>query len=274
MPYKSILVNVDESKNADACLKAACDIAAISDAHVTGVYVIPHVNTPVYVETSVPASILKNLEKAGEERAAAAEAHFVKTMEAAGCQYDWHSPRGYVDDHINKMSHFADLVIIGQNGNADENRMSYSVENSILMGSARPVLIVPYIGYRESIGKRIMVAWNDSREATRAVNDAMPLLEVADTVDVVSLVKAKSEEQVPSADITHYLARHGVKAEASREIAGELPTSTMLLNRAADRGADLLVMGAYGHSRLREMVLGGATYNILKNMTVPVLMSH
>jgi len=274
MAYKNILVHVDESKNASATLQAACDIALKSDAHVTGVYVIPHVNTPIYVEASVPASILEGLEKAGQDAADKAEELFNKTMESAGVKYEWYAPRGYVDEHINRLGRFADLIVIGQGGSVEDPRASYTVENNILMGSARPVLVVPYIGYKNTIGNHIMVAWNDTKEATRAVNDAMPMLERASTVDVVSIIDDKTEDDVPSADITLYLARHGVKAEASSAVKKGLSTSDMLLNRAADHGVDLIVMGAYGHSRLRELVLGGATYNLLRHMTVPILMSH
>jgi nucleotide-binding universal stress UspA family protein len=274
MAYKNILVHVDESKNAEATIQAACDIAAKSDAHVTGVYVIPHVNTPIYVEASVPASILEGLEKAGQDAADKAEKIFTKKMQSAGCQYEWYSPRGYVDEHINRLGHFADLIVIGQGGSVDEPRVSHTVENNILMGSARPILVVPYIGYKNTIGNHIMVAWNETKEATRAVNDALPLLEKASIVDVLTIINGKTDDDVPAADITLYLARHGVKAEASSTVKKGLTTSDILLNRAADHGVDLIVMGAYGHSRLRELVLGGATHNVLRHMTVPVLMSH
>jgi len=142
------------------------------------------------------------------------------------------------------------------------------------MGSARPVLIVPYIGFNQTPGKNVLVAWNDSKEATRAVNDAMPVLENANQVQVLAISAKGETNEVPTAEICVYLARHGVRAEAAKTVSDGLKTSDILLNRISDRGIDLLVMGAYGHSRIREMVMGGATYNIMRHMTVPVLMSH
>ncbi len=273
MAYKNILVHVDQSSNATATVQAACDVAAKSDAHVTGVYVIPHINMPVYAEASVPASVLEELQESAQESANEAEALFNKLTHAAGCKSEWHSPKGYVDEQINRLSRYADLVVIGQGGSMDHPNASHAVQNGILLGSSRPVLVVPYIGMKKNIGNHIMVAWNDSKEATRAVNDALPILEMAKNVLVLSIVKATSDD-VPAADLCLYLARHGVKAEASKTLKGNLSTANVLLNCAADRDIDLIVMGAYGHSRLREFVLGGASYNILQHMTVPVLMSH
>ena len=127
-------------------------------------------------------------------------------------------------------------------------------------------------------GKRVLVAWDSSREAARAVNDSLPLLARADAVHVVSINprghKPGELDRLPGADICLQLARHGVKAEAQHLVATDIEVGDLLLSRAADMGADLLVMGAYGHSRWREIVLGGATRQILGEMTVPVIMSH
>jgi nucleotide-binding universal stress UspA family protein len=138
-------------------------------------------------------------------------------------------------------------------------------------------LVVPYAGRFERIGERVLVAWNASREAARAVSDSLPLLSRAKSVTVMA-VNPKSgpnaHGDVPGADIALFLARHGIKTEATQVFADDVDIGDMLLSRAADLGTDLLVMGAYGRSRLTELMLGGATRQILSEMTIPVLMSH
>jgi nucleotide-binding universal stress UspA family protein len=150
-------------------------------------------------------------------------------------------------------------------------------ERGLPLATGRPVLVVPYAFERRPAGRHVMIAWNASREAARAVNDALPLLRRASHVHVVALSPVRSATahgEEPGADIALYLARHGVKVTVSRDDAPEVDTGNLLLSRAFDLSADLIVMGAWGHSRLREFVLGGVTRTLLESMTVPVLMSH
>jgi nucleotide-binding universal stress UspA family protein len=139
------------------------------------------------------------------------------------------------------------------------------------------MLIVPYVGEIKSFAQDILVCWNASREAARAVTDALPLLQRAKRVIVLSVdgnASPGGHGESPGSDIALYLARHGVRAEAARTGSGGLDIGSVILSRAFDYSVDLIVMGAYGHSRVREIVLGGATRSLLKSMTVPVLMSH
>jgi nucleotide-binding universal stress UspA family protein len=143
----------------------------------------------------------------------------------------------------------------------------------VVLGSARPVLALPYAGRFATIGARVLLAWDGSSEATRAVWGALPLLRAADLVAIVLFKPAEAAGRQPGADLALYLARHGVRCEVHAEpvpIAG----GATLLSCAADLQSDLIVMGAYGHARLREMLLGGVTETILASMTVPVLMAH
>ena len=144
-----------------------------------------------------------------------------------------------------------------------------------LFGSGRPVLAVPYIQKSGLALNRVMVCWDGSRNAARAVADAMPFLARAKAVDVVMVTgeRTKSDE-MPGADIAHHLARHGLRVTIQRIVSIDTDVACTLLSYAADAGADFIVMGGYGHSRLREFVLGGATRGILAAMTVLVLMSH
>jgi len=173
---------------------------------------------------------------------------------------------------------YVDLTILGQldpdRGDADLIRPR---PEHVTLASGRPILVVPYAGHFETVGRHVLIGWNATREATRAVNDAMPLLAAADVVTVLTIDAREGPDahgELPGADISLHLARHGVKAEVERTVSAGIPAGDVLLSRAADLGADLLVIGAYGHSRVRELLLGGATRSILQSMTVPVLMSH
>ena len=136
--------------------------------------------------------------------------------------------------------------------------------------------MVPYAGSFSKVGEHVLVAWDASREATRALTDALPLLKRARRVTVMAVnpEKAHRHGAEPGADIALFLARHGVKVEATAQSSGGLDVGNFLLSRIADLDVDLLVMGAYGHARLRELMLGGVTQTILSSMTVPVLFSH
>ena len=144
-----------------------------------------------------------------------------------------------------------------------------------LFESGRPVLVVPYIQSGGLKLDRVLVAWDGSRNAARAIADALPLLARAKAVEVVVVAgePGKSDE-LPGADIAHHLARHGLKVNLQKIVSPEVDVPNTLLSHAADAGTDFIVMGGYGHSRLREFVLGGATRGVLASMTVPVLMSH
>jgi nucleotide-binding universal stress UspA family protein len=143
----------------------------------------------------------------------------------------------------------------------------------VALAPGRPVVGVPCAGNFKTFGRYVLVAWNASREATRAVNDAMALLAVAEEVTVLAIDPREGPNghgQVPGADISLHLARHGVKATIKRIVSADIPTGEVLLSRAAALGADLLVMGAYGHYRVRELLLGDATRSILRSMRLAV----
>ncbi|MBM3518925.1 MAG: universal stress protein [Alphaproteobacteria bacterium] len=175
---------------------------------------------------------------------------------------------------VSLHARYADLVLVGQSGGEGETiDVGPALAEDVVMTCGRPVLTLPFAGHFPSIGKRPLVAWNGTREATRAVHDAMTILAKADLVTVLSVTEP-NPDHLPGAEICTHLARHGVKAESRHSVAGELGVGDVLLNAVADYGADLLVMGAYGHSRLRELVLGGPSRHLLNVMTCPVLMSH
>jgi nucleotide-binding universal stress UspA family protein len=172
---------------------------------------------------------------------------------------------------------YADLAIVGQLDPDNEAPGSPLSPADVLLDSGRPALVVPYVGRFADVGQRVLIGWNASREAARAVNDALPLLARAAQVTVLAVnprVGTMHHGATPGADIAAHLARHGITVTVEIAHVTELDASDTLLNRAADLGADLIVTGAYGRSRMRELVLGGVTRDLLRRMTVPVFMSH
>lgn len=274
MALKDILVHIDNSKSNAGRLDAAVQLACDHDAHLTGLYIIPHYSIPTYAEVQIPADILKMQEKEAEEVAEKAHGSFLKAVDKAGCAAEWRCVKGYTDRLINAHARYTDIVVLGQAEESGLMSEHAEVDDHVVLAAARPVLFIPYIGVKGAIGKRIMVAWNGSRESVRVVNDALPLLQKADNVDVVVVNPSSHEGDIPTADICLHLARHGVKAQGGTAVAKDIDVGDVLLSRAADEGIDLIVMGAYGHSRLRETILGGVTRHLLEHMTVPVLMSH
>ena len=149
------------------------------------------------------------------------------------------------------------------------------VDEGVLFNSGRPVIFVPYIQKGGLKLDRVMICWDGSRAATRAIADAMPFLKKAKQVEIVMVASKKAkDDEIPGVDLAQHLARHGLKIDVKRITATETDVGSTILSYAADSSADMIVMGGYGHSRLREFILGGVTRGLLESMTVPVLMSH
>lgn len=280
MPYKDLLVHIDDTGSCTRRIDAAVRLAARHDAHLTGLYLVVEVPLVSYIREYVPPDIRVNMASEAKARADAALGHFRKAAEQGGIVYE-----ARVDDALDTTlpgvlsmhARYADLLVLGQVDPEDPPEVGRHLAEEVLLSSGRPALIVPHIGAAATLGERVVVAWDASREAARAISDAMPLLERAESVLVVSFdpeISPFGHGELPGADIALHLARHGVEVEVQREPAGQIDVGNALLSYVADRGADLLVMGAYAHSRVRELVLGGVTRTMLQSMTVPVLMAH
>jgi nucleotide-binding universal stress UspA family protein len=278
MAFKNLLVLVDEAPGAAPRIDLALSLANTFGAHLTALYVgeSPALRPSVLAE--FPPQVLDMLSRVGREMTDKVRGVFEQRVRAAGAGVaaEWRAVEGDVGEIASLHTRYADLALVGQ-VNPDDPVTDADLPEQIILGSGRPVIVVPYAGAFKTVGERVMVAWNASREATRAVNDALPLLERASSVRVVSVNPhggPSGHGQVPGADISLHLARHGVRAEAETIVAEDVRVDDALLSHAFDMSADLIVMGAYGHSRLGEFVLGGATRHMLRQITIPVFMSH
>lgn len=278
MDYKNLLIHLDDGKACAGRLALAIELARAHDAHLTGLYVTADPIVPGGLRGEVPAQFLADLEEQANERAQAAKANFTEAVAKNGLRAECRiarctAPR--LAEVVGLHARYVDAVIVGQADPDTVVEVNGGVAESVIMASGRPALVVPYIGAGKHFGRRALVAWDGGREAARALNDALPLLRRAEKVAVLVISPHKGDHgPEPGADIALHLARHGVKAEAQHLEAGDLSIANALLSRLADLDIDLLVMGAYGHSRLREWVLGGVTREIFRQMTVPVLMSR
>jgi len=224
------------------------------------------------------AAWYEDTRKLHEERRGAVERLFRAELQRAGVEGEWIAASQNAEQSVVAHSRYADLVIAGQTHSEDpETYIAEHFPETIVMESGRPLLLVPYAGRFQSLGTRALVAWNGSREATRAVHDAMPLLVGAARVTVlrINTPNAPAIAREPGTDIVLTLARHGVNVDFA-ELAHDLDESSgdALLSWAGGNGYDLLVMGAYGHARWKERVLGGVTRTLFESATLPVLMSH
>jgi nucleotide-binding universal stress UspA family protein len=278
MSYKDLLVVLDSEPTARERIELAAALAERFSAHLVGLYPLPTPQVPRHLGYYDPA-LLDPFFAELREKARAAAANVREVFDRATGLHrvsaEWREVPDDPDADPALYARYADLAILGQlDPDQVETELLRPRPEQVALASGRPVLIIPYAGHFADVGRRVVVAWNATREAARALGDAMPLLVSAELVTVLTVDAREEPGELPGADIALHLARHGVKAQIERTVSAGLPVGEVLLSRLADLGADLLVMGAYGHSRVREVLLGGATRSVLRSMTVPVLMSH
>lgn len=272
--YKSILVHYDAGRTAATRLETAIQVAAPFGARVICLYALGAFPMPSAAFEA--GEFLADAQKRAQaEMLAKARAGYDECLRRAGYTHaEWRQTSADALAAVSLHARYSDLLVIGQKNEEWPSGVSKDFEQRVLLMAGRPVLVVPYAYDRKPVGRRILVAWNASREATRAVTDALPLLKRASYVNVAAFGRGGEHGEEPGADIAGYLARHGVKVEVSRQDAPDIDVGNQLLSRAFDWQVDLVVMGAWGHSRVAELVLGGVTRTILGSMTVPVLMAH
>jgi nucleotide-binding universal stress UspA family protein len=273
---KDIVVNLSGRGAQDFAADYAVSVAAAFGAHITGVAFL---YDPIIPDGTVGGATVELIELQREENSKVAQGaveRFEATARSAGVAAE---PR-ILDVTMEgaatvfgRLARSFDLVVAGQAQREHGASEDIMIE-AALFESGRPLLIVPYIQKTPFEPGRILVCWDGGRMAARAIADALPFLERAQVVDIVIVAEARKHDELSGADMSAHLARHGIRAEVKRVVQAELAVEDAILSYAADSGADLMVMGGYGHSRLREFILGGVTRSILQSMTIPVLMSH
>ena len=279
MSYKTVLVHCDASPKLALRLAVAADLAERFGAHLVGAYVQAPFDVPAFFDGAMPTEDLyKSYEAAAKADQDAASAAFAKGIKGLHLPNEWRVTNGYVEHELAVQARYADLLVLGQSEPDSATQTPSDLPEAVALATGRPTLIVPHIGVTRPPGKAVMLCWNASRESARAAADALPFLVAADKVMVLVIdgrPSAQGHGAEPGADVAAWLARQGVKAIVQRDVASDTTgVGEVILSRAADHDIDLIVMGIYGHSRLREMVLGGASRTLLSGMTAPVLMSH
>ncbi|MCG6874319.1 MAG: universal stress protein [Betaproteobacteria bacterium] len=278
MAYKTILVHVDNSPQWPGRFEVAARLAAEFEAHLVGICLLRRPELPGYIRSAEIAEMLAQRARDAEDKVKASRQMLLDRLSQEGLSGECRVVEGEVEELASVHGRYADLLIVSQaDVNAPNSSAAMDEIQSVIFAAGRPLLLVPYAGKVKTLGKNIFVAWNASREATRAVTDALPLLQRAGKVTVMVVrprADSRAHGDVPGADIAAYLARHGVKVDVMAEEGEGIDVGELMLSRVADLGSDLIVMGAYSHSRLRQWILGGATRTMLESMTVPVLMSH
>jgi nucleotide-binding universal stress UspA family protein len=273
---KNIIVNLAVGANNDGAGDYAISIAEASEAHVLGV-AFAYVPTIRRSLTQTAAGLLEAQRLESEKTAQAAADRFEAAARRAGVSAQsrvFTTTLPGAPDLFGPLARRFDLSVVGQ---AEPNKIAPEelIIEAGLFDSGHPVIVVPYVQRGGLKLNRVMVCWDGGRAAARAFADAMPLLKRAKAVDVVVVTtEAAKSEEIAGADLAQNLARHGLTVELRRIGAAGIGVADTILNCASDTAADLIVMGAYGHSRLREFVLGGTTRALLTSMTVPTLMSH
>lgn len=275
MSYKKMTVFLDNSAGSSKRLDFALTLAAQQNAHLTGLYVSYSPNF-YYDPYAQWAPVMAEWEASTQKKRDLAKENFYTVAKRAGVNFDWLDYQSTDFRQVLAHARASDLSILGQRNASDiDTDLGENFPERFVFKLGRPVLLVPHTGILPNTLARVVVAWDGGREAARAMADAMPLLKRAQQVTVLTVAeKIDKEHDLPDIDIAAYLARHDVIVEVDRNDDINVAPADWLLYRAGDLKADLLVMGAYGHSRFAELVLGGTTHAMLKKMSLPVLMSH
>jgi nucleotide-binding universal stress UspA family protein len=276
MSYKAILVHVDKTDNVSARIKLAATVALNEHAHLIGI-AVTGIASFLYqaglVNNSDPALATHlqaemDILREGAQEALDDFSRIVQKLQVRSVETLMVDDQG---EEFMRLARCSDLIVVGQADPAQPTpAVTPDFPEQVVLHAGRPLVIVPYAGEVNRFGSKVMLAWDASLTATRAVAYALPILKRADLVEVVVF---NAVDPQLGADVVHYLAHHGIKADLIRQEA-DIDVGNALLSMAADLHSDSIVMGAYGHARLREKLLGGVTRTVLGSMTVPVLMAN
>ncbi|MDR6494015.1 universal stress protein [Paraburkholderia sp. 22099] len=275
MNCKTLLVHLDDSAHAAARLDYALALAARHDAHLIGLYLVCEDPAgPLFLHGEDIWSAGREAQRNDNRKRA--HAACLAAADRAGRGVEWRAPEGPPGAAAILHARHADLLILGQDDPEDSSAFiaRHFVED-VIMESGRPAIVLPYAGPVRPHMDNVMIAWDGGRESARAATDALPLIRRASFVTIIEVQRHPHYGEPACIDVAAWLARHGIEASFTATLkAPGVDTGAMLLDALTDRHVDLLVMGAYGHARVQERLLGGVTRNVLQAMTVPVLMSH
>ena len=280
MSYKTILVSLNELSRLPQLLAVAAAAARSFGAHISGLYVIPAVQLYPSMGFEAVPQVFDGNQIYFKDNQEKVRATFEETMKKEGLKFDLHVVQGAtasIADEVVAQGRSTDLIIVSSTSPDETTGVESDFVEQTVMAAGRPVLILPFTGEVKLDLNDVVLGWNGEREAARAAFDALPFLKAAKKVRVVRTDPQKDSSlkgAVAGADLAETLARHGVKAEATSLATANDDAGHALLRCADDNGCDLIVMGAYGHSRLREYIFGGSTQYVLDHLDRPVLMSH
>jgi len=273
---KDIVVNLSGRAAQDFAATYAISIATAFRAQVTGIAFLYEPVVPDGTLGGVPVELIELQREENSKTAKGAVSRFEAAAKAAGVAAQTRTLDATFGGGATAFAHIArrfDLAVVGQAQRERGASEELMIEGA-LFESGRPVIVVPYIQKQGLSLARVLACWDGSRTSARAIGDAMPLLERAKAVDLVIVTEERKKDEITGANMNEHLARHGVAVNVKRIAKADLAVEDAILSYAADSGADFMVMGGYGHSRLREFILGGVTRGVLASMTVPVFMSH
>jgi nucleotide-binding universal stress UspA family protein len=274
---KDIVVNLSVGENGGPAGDYAVSVADTFGAHVVGIAFVFDPIVPISGTGYIPAEVIDTQLADNQSAAKAAIDRFAASASRAGISAEpltLSASAAGAGDQFGRLARRFDLAIVGQ-AEPETSAVEELIAESTLFQSGRPMIVVPYIQKAPLKLDRVMVCWDGGRQAARAIADAMPILEKAGKVEIVIVANERGkQDEIEGADMGQHLARHGLKVDVKRISSGNIDVADALLSHVADSGTDFIVMGGYGHSRLREFVLGGVTHSILRSMTAPVLLSH
>jgi nucleotide-binding universal stress UspA family protein len=278
MSPRSILLHVNVSKHCRSRVEIAARLAKSFQARLDGLFTSAASDVPYYMMDEIATNAEPTMRAWWMRARDRAKAGFDDVLRGTGLVAAWSEIDDSTGDGVAREARYADLAIVGQIDPEELlPRPEYKIPERVALEAGGPVLVVPHAGTFATVGRRILIAWNDSPQSARAVRDALPFLASASAVTVLALsADAPTGDRAsrPAARVASRLKDRGIAVDVRDTVSGDVEAGEMILSQAADMGADLIVMGAYGHSRASELVLGGTTRTLFRRMTVPTLMSH
>lgn len=280
MTYKTILVCLTDKDSAKKLIDFSVMVAEQYDAHLIGVHVAQEVEMHSTISPYISGDLLDRLTENMREESEEFAKIFKSCTAGRPVVSEWRPVTARADAISEAIIEHAlptDLIIMAQPSDRNNAQDQHELHRKLILGAGRPILVMPLYGTFDSIGDKVILAWNGTRESARAAHDAVPFMLNASEVVILGVEGKNASEndlRVYGHDLAVSLARHGIKSNVTNYRKGDIAISDELLNAVSDRGADLIVMGAYGHSRVYDFVLGAATSGILAHMTVPTLFAH